>query len=71
MFDHVTIRVSDRAASERFYETVLGAIGVSKTAGYTDNGPPGERSRYHDGYYAAYVLDPAGANVEVVNHNRT
>src|SRR3954453_13700204 len=32
MFDHVTIRVSDRAASERFYETVLGAIGVSKTA---------------------------------------
>jgi catechol 2,3-dioxygenase-like lactoylglutathione lyase family enzyme len=44
---------------------------AATAAGYTDNGPPGERPRYHDGYYAAYVLDPAGANVEVVNHNRT
>ena len=32
MFDHVTIRVSDRAASERFYDTVLGAIGIERTA---------------------------------------
>src|SRR4051794_26654206 len=32
MFDHVTIRVSDREASERFYETVLGTIGLDKTA---------------------------------------
>jgi catechol 2,3-dioxygenase-like lactoylglutathione lyase family enzyme len=31
MFDHVTIRVSDRAASERFYMTVLGAIGIDRT----------------------------------------
>jgi catechol 2,3-dioxygenase-like lactoylglutathione lyase family enzyme len=30
VFDHVTIRVSDRAASERFYETVLPAIGLDK-----------------------------------------
>jgi catechol 2,3-dioxygenase-like lactoylglutathione lyase family enzyme len=28
MFDHVTIRVSDRAASERFYRTVLGRLGI-------------------------------------------
>ena len=32
MFDHVTIRVSDRGASERFYDTVLGAIGIERTA---------------------------------------
>ena len=31
MFDHVTIRVSDREASERFYETVLGTLGIEKT----------------------------------------
>ena len=39
-------------------------------AGYRSNGEPGERSRYHDGYYAAYVLDPDGNNIEVVNHHR-
>ena len=32
VFDHVTIRVSDREASERFYETVLGAIGIERTS---------------------------------------
>ena len=37
-------------------------------AGYRDNGAPGER-RYHPGYYGAFVLDPDGNNVEVVNHN--
>jgi catechol 2,3-dioxygenase-like lactoylglutathione lyase family enzyme len=39
-------------------------------AGYRDNGGPGERPIYHPGYYGAFVLDPAGTNVEVVNHNR-
>jgi catechol 2,3-dioxygenase-like lactoylglutathione lyase family enzyme len=39
-------------------------------AGYRSNGEPGERSRYHAGYYAAYVLDPDGNNIEVVNHHR-
>jgi catechol 2,3-dioxygenase-like lactoylglutathione lyase family enzyme len=39
-------------------------------AGYVDNGPPGERPDYHAGYYAAYVLDPDGNNVELVCHNR-
>jgi catechol 2,3-dioxygenase-like lactoylglutathione lyase family enzyme len=39
-------------------------------AGYRDNGAPGERPGYHPGYYAAFVLDPDGNNVEVVNHNR-
>jgi catechol 2,3-dioxygenase-like lactoylglutathione lyase family enzyme len=37
-------------------------------AGYRSNGQPGERSQYHDGYYAAFVLDPDGNNIEVVNH---
>ena len=37
--------------------------------GYRDNGGPGERE-YHAGYYAAFVLDPDGNNIEVVNHNR-
>ena len=39
-------------------------------AGYRSNGEPGERDRYHPGYYAAYVLDPDGNNIEVVNHHR-
>ena len=39
-------------------------------AGYRDNGAPGERRVYHPGYYGAFVLDPDGNNVEVVNHNR-
>jgi catechol 2,3-dioxygenase-like lactoylglutathione lyase family enzyme len=39
-------------------------------AGHVDNGHPGERLEYHAGYYGAFVLDPDGNNVEVVNHNR-
>jgi catechol 2,3-dioxygenase-like lactoylglutathione lyase family enzyme len=39
-------------------------------AGYRGNGDPGERLRYHAGYYAAYVLDPDGNNIEVVDHHR-
>jgi hypothetical protein len=36
-------------------------------AGGRDNGVPGERS-YHPGYYAAFLLDPDGNNVEAVYH---
>jgi catechol 2,3-dioxygenase-like lactoylglutathione lyase family enzyme len=39
-------------------------------AGYRSNGEPGERLRDHDGYYAAFVLDPDGNNIEVVNDHR-
>jgi catechol 2,3-dioxygenase-like lactoylglutathione lyase family enzyme len=115
VFDHVTIRVSDREASERFYATVLATLGIEPThsdpelpewddfslaagdplaqrlhigfvapsrehvdafhraamnAGYRDGGAPGERPQYHPGYYAAFVLDPDGHNIELVNHNR-
>ena len=50
---------------------VQGFHRAATDAGYRSNGPPGERPRYHPGYYAAYVLDPDGNNVEVVNHHRS
>jgi len=37
-------------------------------AGGTDNGPPGPRVDYHPHYFAAFVLDPEGNNIEVVCH---
>ena len=36
--------------------------------GGKDNGAPGERAHYHPGYYAAFVLDPDGNNIEAVYH---
>ncbi len=39
-------------------------------AGGKDNGPPGIRKHYHPGYYAAFVIDPAGHNIEAVIHER-
>jgi catechol 2,3-dioxygenase-like lactoylglutathione lyase family enzyme len=39
-------------------------------AGGRPNGGPGERDVYHPGYFAAYLLDPDGNNIEVVNHHR-
>ncbi|MGH3070864.1 MAG: VOC family protein [Gaiellaceae bacterium] len=111
LLDHVHLRVVDLAVSRRFYEAVLGVVGIplrahetafsadelyvsadgpptqglhlafqtpdretvhrffeaALAAGGRDNGGPGERS-YHPGYYAAYVLDPDGNNVEAVYH---
>lgn len=43
---------------------------AATSAGYRDNGGPGERPQYHPGYVGAFVLDPDGLNVEAVNHNR-
>jgi catechol 2,3-dioxygenase-like lactoylglutathione lyase family enzyme len=116
MFDHVTIRVTDRVASERFYDTVLVPLGIDRTyrtptfsewgnfmiterdegnpvtrrlhvgfasptreqvddfwrtgvdAGYTDDGPPGPRPQYRDDYYGAFLLDPDGNSIEAVHH---
>jgi catechol 2,3-dioxygenase-like lactoylglutathione lyase family enzyme len=51
-------------------ETVREFHRAATDAGYRDNGAPGERPVYHAGYYGAFVLDPDGNNVEVVNHNR-
>ncbi len=60
---HVAFPASDNATVDAFHRA-----GVE--AGYRDNGPPGERPEYHAGYYGAFVLDPDGNNIEVVNHNR-
>jgi catechol 2,3-dioxygenase-like lactoylglutathione lyase family enzyme len=113
LVDHVHLRVADLAASRRFYNAVIAALGsvdavtesahyfsadelwidqaegpisrvhlafqardrdevdrfftAALAAGGRDNGAPGERS-YHPGYYAAYVLDPDGNNIEAVYH---
>jgi len=50
--------------------TVRDFHAAALAAGYEDHGGPGERGVYHPGYYGAFVLDPDGHNVEVVNHNR-
>jgi catechol 2,3-dioxygenase-like lactoylglutathione lyase family enzyme len=60
---HMAFPTHDDGAVQRFHE-------VATAAGYRSNGGPGERPRYHAGYYAAFVLDPDGNNVEVVNHHR-
>ena len=51
-------------------ETVAEFHREATSAGYRDNGGPGERPEYHPGYVGAFVLDPDGNNVEAVNHNR-
>lgn len=57
---HLAFQARDRAAVEAFYEAGL-------AAGGTDNGAPGKRP-YHPGYYAAFLLDPDGNNIEAVFH---
>jgi catechol 2,3-dioxygenase-like lactoylglutathione lyase family enzyme len=117
VLDHLTIRASDRDASERFYETVLETLGIEKDyssdygvewrdfslsaataekpatrrlhiafgapsrahvdefwrvgteAGYGDDGPPGERPQYSESYYGSFLLDPDGNSAEAVHHD--
>lgn len=57
---HLAFQAKDRAAVDGFFAAAL-------AAGGRDNGKPGERP-YHPGYYAAFVLDPDGNNVEAVYH---
>jgi catechol 2,3-dioxygenase-like lactoylglutathione lyase family enzyme len=42
---------------------------AAQAAGGTDNGPPGLRPDYHPNYYAGFILDPEGNNIEVVSHD--
>jgi catechol 2,3-dioxygenase-like lactoylglutathione lyase family enzyme len=60
---HLAFPADDNETVEAFHRAAL-------EAGFRDNGAPGERAGYHPGYYGAFVLDPDGNNVEVVNHNR-
>ena len=57
---HLAFQARDRAMVDAFYRAAL-------AHGGTDNGAPGERA-YHPGYYAAFVLDPDGNNIEAVCH---
>ena len=57
---HWAIQAPDRDHVHRFYEAGL-------KAGGRDNGAPGER-KYHPGYYAAFLFDPDGNNIEAVHH---
>jgi len=119
LIDHIQLVVADLAASRRFYDAVLGTMGINIegeaegfcwadelvlssadspaaqgkltgrvhlafqakdrgqvdafyqagiAAGARDNGAPGERASYHPGYYAAFLLDPDGNNIEIVFH---
>ena len=56
---HVAFRAGDRATVDRFYAGGL-------EAGGRDNGKPGLRKDYSPTYYAAFLLDPDGNNVEAV-----
>ena len=118
LIDHLQLVVADVERSKRFYEAVLGALGIpiggegpgffwadelfvsgkdspaaagkltgrahfafqapnrevvaechraGLAAGGTDHGAPGLRA-YHPGYFAAFLLDPDGNNVEIVFH---
>jgi catechol 2,3-dioxygenase-like lactoylglutathione lyase family enzyme len=58
---HVAFRADDGDTVDAFYAAAVGAGGE-------DNGPPGLREHYHPTYYAAFVHDPDGNNVEAVHH---
>ncbi|QSI31794.1 VOC family protein [Variovorax sp. RKNM96] len=57
---HIAFQAQNRAMVDAFHKAAL-------THGGTNNGAPGERP-YHPGYYAAFVLDPDGNNIEAVFH---
>jgi catechol 2,3-dioxygenase-like lactoylglutathione lyase family enzyme len=57
---HLAFQARDHDEVGQFHAAAI-------AAGGKDNGAPGERA-YHPGYYAAYVLDPDGNNIEAVYH---
>ena len=58
---HLAFVAENRQQVDAFYRAALGAGGK-------DNGGPGLRPQYHANYYAAFVIDPDGHNIEVVCH---
>lgn len=57
---HLAFQARDEAMVDAFYQAAL-------ANGGKDNGKPGERP-YHPGYYAAFVIDSDGNNIEAVYH---
>jgi len=57
---HLAFQAPNREVVQQFYRAGIEAGGVG-------NGEPGERS-YHPGYYAAFLIDPDGNNIEAVFH---
>ena len=57
---HLAFQANDHAMVDAFHKAGL-------AGGGKDNGAPGERP-YHPGYYAAFLLDPDGNNIEAVHH---
>ena len=58
---HLAFQAENQEMVDKFYKAAL-------AAGGRDNGAPGKRP-YHPGYYACFVLDPDGNNVEAVFHD--
>ncbi len=58
---HFAFRASSRQEVDDFYQAAL-------LAGGRDHGAPGLRPHYHVNYYAAFILDPDGHNIEAVCH---
>ena len=58
---HLAFRAKTRQQVDAFYRDAL-------QAGGRDNGAPGLRPQYHNTYYAAFITDPDGHNVELVCH---
>jgi len=58
---HIAFRAENRQQVEAFYRAAI-------EAGGKDNGAPGLRPQYHANYYAAFVIDPDGHNIELVCH---
>ena len=56
---HVALLAKNKESVDKFYEMAL-------QSGGKDNGPPGYRHDYGSGYYAAFVFDPDGNNIEAV-----
>jgi catechol 2,3-dioxygenase-like lactoylglutathione lyase family enzyme len=60
---HIAFAADGPEQVDAFYEAAI-------AAGGRNNGPPGLRHEYSEGYYGAFVLDPDGHNIEAVHHAR-
>ncbi len=58
---HVAFAADDHGKVRAFHDAAIGAGGRA-------HGEPGFRPQYHDNYYAAFILDPDGYNIEAVSH---